>query len=675
MNLEGKFSNFKRNIRRTIAALSLSAFLYGCPFPTDPIPQPPVALQPQAAENVNVFSDYTSQQISSVNENSITLYEATSETDSLSVGDIIICGITPATPNGLLRKVSDISPDRKTINTTSAAIEEIVDNYSFEFSQQLEPSQIRSVNLEKGITPSRNINSRGIGFFYDIDNVVLYDFDSIPGNGNEIVANGDFSLTPNFKFNIDIKHFKLNSLIFKIGLNENLNIEATSPAFLLSIDKTINLADYHFAPIVFTIPTIPPIPVVITPEIEVGLNLKGSLSKLSTKLGQDATLNIGVSYSEGSWSPVLEFTKNFNYDTPEFSKDIEFCLSANAGLSASLYGCIGAYAEATGYLTFESWMENVRHWQLIGGIMGNIGLEAKVFSYTIAKYERTILDYSEVLLQGQEEETPIPPVIPEPIEEVLFASNRSGNYEIYKINSDRSGIQNLTNNSANDSFPRWSPDRNRIVFVSDRNGNFDVYLMDSNGQNQKQITYNSSASPSWSINNELIFNSGYTIFLMPNPLGSLNYMSRLGGSGHECYEPSWSPDGKAVVYSRTIDTNWEIYKVLDIHSDLTETRLTSSGGHKVSFSPSWSPDGAKIAYVSDKNQEGNYDIYVMNADGSNQQRLTSNLDIDSSPVWSKTGSKIFFQSERDGNNEIYTMNADGSNQQRLTDNTSDDILR
>lgn len=82
--------------------------------------------------------------------------------------------------------------------------------------------------------------------------------------------------------------------------------------------------------------------------------------------------------------------------------------------------------------------------------------------------------------------------------------------------------------------------------------------------------------------------------------------------------------------------------------------------------PSWSPDGEKILFVSDR--EGNFDIYVMNADGSSPQNLTRNSAWDSEPAWSPDGKKIVFASDRDGNHEIYSMNRDGTGVKRLTHN-------
>ena len=81
----------------------------------------------------------------------------------------------------------------------------------------------------------------------------------------------------------------------------------------------------------------------------------------------------------------------------------------------------------------------------------------------------------------------------------------------------------------------------------------------------------------------------------------------------------------------------------------------------------------RIAFQSDR--DGNYEIYIMNADGSDQTRLTINPDDDAMfPAWSPDGTRIVFVSSRDGNYEIYVMNADGSDEVRLTDNTDDDMF-
>ncbi len=81
----------------------------------------------------------------------------------------------------------------------------------------------------------------------------------------------------------------------------------------------------------------------------------------------------------------------------------------------------------------------------------------------------------------------------------------------------------------------------------------------------------------------------------------------------------------------------------------------------------------KIIFQSDR--DGDFDIYIMNADGSNQINLTNNSAEDNYPVVSLDGSRVLFESNRDGNWEVYVMNSDGSDQRRLTNTpTSDDRL-
>jgi Tol biopolymer transport system component len=130
-----------------------------------------------------------------------------------------------------------------------------------------------------------------------------------------------------------------------------------------------------------------------------------------------------------------------------------------------------------------------------------------------------------------------------------------------------------------------------------------------------------------------------------------------------------------IAFSSYRDGNSDIYTMEADGSDVQ--RLTALAG-----SPRWSPDGTKIAFVRGLGiVEGIYvaNIYVMNADGTNQTRLTNNSVSDTSPEWSPDGTRIVFESRRQfvatsGNSQIYVMNADGSNQTRLTNNTGLDLF-
>ena len=100
-----------------------------------------------------------------------------------------------------------------------------------------------------------------------------------------------------------------------------------------------------------------------------------------------------------------------------------------------------------------------------------------------------------------------------------------------------------------------------------------------------------------------------------------------------------------------------------------QRRLTENPGHD--WQPSWSPDGERITFTSGRGER--WDIYVIDADGKNPRRLTRHPLDDTDPSWSPDGKRIVFVSTRDGNKEIYVMNADGARQvRRRTKNGGDD---
>jgi TolB protein len=87
-------------------------------------------------------------------------------------------------------------------------------------------------------------------------------------------------------------------------------------------------------------------------------------------------------------------------------------------------------------------------------------------------------------------------------------------------------------------------------------------------------------------------------------------------------------------------------------------------GQGQNFLPTYSPDGTKIAFMSDR--DGNSEIYVMNADGSNVRRITNNQAGDVTPTWSPSGTEIAFTSDRSGTPQIYIVSADGGTPRRIT---------
>lgn len=211
---------------------------------------------------------------------------------------------------------------------------------------------------------------------------------------------------------------------------------------------------------------------------------------------------------------------------------------------------------------------------------------------------------------------------------ILFESSIAGKYQLFTMNVDGSGVAQITHDGTNHDTPSWSPDGKKFAFVSDRNGHAVIYVISADGSGEERVT------------------------------------SETEDSIH----PTWSPDGRSLIFCADDDLHPPkknaagIYAV-DLQTKALRTIIT--GG--TNTYPSWSPDGKRIAFRKMLG-EMNSEVFVANADGSNQQNLSNHQAFDGWPAWSPDGTQIAFSSNRRANYQIHLMNADGSNV-RLLANT------
>ena len=292
----------------------------------------------------------------------------------------------------------------------------------------------------------------------------------------------------------------------------------------------------------------------------------------------------------------------------------------------------------------------------------------------------TALMAAALALIGQPAPTPVNAAFPGANGKVVFQSIRGGaaNTDVYVMNNDGSGQVRLTTSEASDSNPRWSPDGTKIAFSSNRDVNFEIYVMNSDGSAQTNLTNNvgQDFTPNWSWDgSKIVFASirdgaSTTDVYVMNSDGS--GLARLTDHPGSDGSPHWSPDGAKILFVSSRDGNNEIYIM---NSDGTvQTNLTNSPASDLF--PNWSPDGAKIAFASNRefcappcDPRGDFEIHVMNRDGTGVTRVTNVPGADVEPAWSPDGAKIMFASSRNGDYEIYVMNADGSGQTNLSNNS------
>ena len=251
---------------------------------------------------------------------------------------------------------------------------------------------------------------------------------------------------------------------------------------------------------------------------------------------------------------------------------------------------------------------------------------------------------------------------------IVFYSDRSGNPDIYIMNEDGSEQIQLTTETASDLVPDFSPDGSRILFCSDRDGNYEIYVMNNDGSNAHRLTSSSENEdhPCWSPDGlKVLFIKDYStkteIWMMDS---DGNNQKKLTSNNARDERPFLSPDGSTILFMSNRDGNYEIY-LMDIDGS-NQRRITNTSRHEIF--PTWSPDGSKIAYSQNYLSGGvpQAEVHLINPDGSADIVLTSSAGRDENPRWSPDGNYLVFQSERDGNFEIYKMSKDGSDQQRLT---------
>ncbi len=257
------------------------------------------------------------------------------------------------------------------------------------------------------------------------------------------------------------------------------------------------------------------------------------------------------------------------------------------------------------------------------------------------------------------------------VDKIIFDSGREGSRQIYSMNTDGTSLKKLTSGTTDNMCPSLSPDGAWIAFESKRDGNYEVYSMKSDGTGQKRLTnspedeYSQEFSPDGSrIYFIKYFDTRSEIWVM-NADGT-NQQRLTNNQAHD-ERPRLSPDGQTIMFMSDRDGHYEIYFM---NPDGTnQRRFTNSDGNKIF--PAWSPDGSKIVYSINTNTGTPVgSLYVINPDGTGNTRLTSAAGRSEDPCWSPDGNNIVFQTDRDGNFEVYTMKADGSNQQRLTINSA-----
>jgi serine/threonine protein kinase len=216
---------------------------------------------------------------------------------------------------------------------------------------------------------------------------------------------------------------------------------------------------------------------------------------------------------------------------------------------------------------------------------------------------------------------------------IAFACRQGRDWDICTMKADGSDLRTLTSNGFDDEGPSWSPDGRAIAFHSDRDGNDEVYVMAPDGSNPVRLTYHPADDkyPVWSPNGQSIAfysnRDGNDEVYVMNQDGSRQ--TNLTHHSGDDWWPAWSPDGRTIAFGCTRYGTAEICLV-DVDTGGV-TRLTQSTAGCAS--PAWSPDGDWVVFAHWETTK-NCEIYRVDRNGQNLERLTDHGGLDTRPAWS-----------------------------------------
>ncbi len=261
------------------------------------------------------------------------------------------------------------------------------------------------------------------------------------------------------------------------------------------------------------------------------------------------------------------------------------------------------------------------------------------------------------------------------VENGLLAFSGAG--QIHAVSPDGSGLQQLTHLGGHDALDvHWSPDGSMLAFRVWTKGDYELFVTNADGSGLTNVTGSMGVSEfAWSPNGSML---AFTAFQDESDFDV--FVVNADGTGLRAVVkspfteagPQWSPDGTRIAFER-----WPVHDRDPGTADIYQVSVGGGEAAPLVTSPgydtgvAWSPDGSRLAFTSD--QGGDEEIYVVNADGSDERQLTDLPEASATrPAWSPDGEWLSFVAHDGGQWDVWVVNADGSGLLRLTPTDRDD---
>jgi PKD repeat protein len=377
----------KQLFKSTLLVFGLSGFLTACPD----TPKPPEVVIPTTTK---VITGATQAALETVQANTLTF----SGSQPILAGDVLASAPTSAAPDGFLRKVTAVRNENgKTIlETQQAALNEAIQEGSFDITQQLTNADIQAVHLAPGVrlaAPGVGLTPRASNPTFDFHKV-LYDQDgNLDTKQDQVVLSGLLDLKTEFNVGAAIHLFKPNHFIAKATFTETSNL-ALKGKLAWTVNEKFTVGTLKFPHIRFSIG---PIPVDIQPVITLEVGVKGNVNgEVDVSVTQSFVATAGVEYV-GEWRNLSDLSSNFSIDSSKLSVTANAKAYADLKFALIFYGVVEAFIRPEVFAQLDAQFPRKPFLKIDGGFGVDAGVNVKLLDIA---YSTNIFQTTSPLFQS-----------------------------------------------------------------------------------------------------------------------------------------------------------------------------------------------------------------------------------------------------------------------------------
>jgi hypothetical protein len=572
-----------------------------------------------------VLSPNTAQLISGVSgDGRILTFSANSkELNSLKLGDILVIGVSPGTPNGFLGKITDISGQQPVIISTAlASLSEVFENLDISTSSDVlaasNPSSRLAQISPQVTTPTWSMELTDI----------LYDADGdATTTGDQLRATANVSGSTGVDFNLSIAQSEISSLYFagRAAMTATLTTESDVSLLSFNSSHTFDKPEISKTFVIWA----GYVPIVLTAKIQLTVGAEGSVSAgMETSVTDSSTIVAGASYSGGVVSPVSTFSNTFDFDPPTFTAKGDLKVWAGPALRLFVYDVIGPELDVKPFVEGEVTLSPGYHWKLFAGLDVGLAIAGEVFAFDFLDIEiPALISFKHLLAEGPD------------VSQGQIVFIKSG--DVWIMNTDGSSQHALTS-IGGASMPRFANGvvtfkSNGQLYETNTSGSVPQVIPNTAGVLEHDLKPDGSAIA-------LTYGSGNNFILYRMGLdGSALTAINTTGNLHQV-APYWGRDGY-IYFDQAVQFNPFSQKVYRIpENGINNPTLLVSY-----FSQYAAEGGSPLGKVAFLWNQPSPQVRLMNADGSGQVDLSNSpsgvsgrigFDYDSNAIYYSTGTDI-----------------------------------